>query len=208
MEFKTILVHTAYTIFFIALIVKDVLWLRTIITIAGLCWLTFGHVTNDLGIVIWNIVFTGINIYQIIGIIRERRPVELAPDLLEIYSDCFSNMKKRDFLNFWNFGREIQLENEMVCVQGEVPAELLYLKEGRAAVIRDQTPVTELKRLNFIAEMSFVTKKPASADVITTGIVMAWSREKLADLEKVNPKLITSLRVALGQDLSQKLITG
>ena len=126
-----ILINTAYLIFLFALVVRDVLWLRIIMTIASFCWIAYAFKVDSLSMQIWNIVFTVINIYQVMVIIKERRPISLSAQQEEIYQDCFSVMSKRDFLRFWSLGEIKPFEND--CAAGSIELFLSCRAESSCA---------------------------------------------------------------------------
>jgi hypothetical protein len=198
--------HAAYAIFLFSLIVKDMLWLRLIMSAATVLVLAYAFQTHNNTILVWNTVFLVINVYHIVRIILQRRPIDLPPELDEIYRGSFSNMSKRDFLNFWRFGREIALEDGRVCQEGVQPDGLYYVTDGRAEVLRGDARLVTRDRLNFIAELSFFTGKPASADVRISGKAMTWTRDKLEDLKKINPDLVKALRESIAHGICEKLV--
>ena len=67
--------------------------------------------------------------------------------------------------------------------------------------------VATLCRGRFIAEMSFLTGDPASADVIAHGRVtyISWNSEKLKHLRTLNPSLMFNIQSVLEKDLSAKI---
>lgn len=202
-----ILINGAYVIFLVAIIVKDILWLRIIMTVASFCFVGYAFLMESRSMQAWNVLFTAINLFQILRILRERRPVVLSPELKEIYSDCFRNMNRREFLTFWNFGMERDVTDVLLCRQGQVPAELYYVLEGELEVLLDGRSVGRLGRLNLVGEMSVLTRRAASADVRTLGKarIKAWPRTALDDLAALQPGFYEKIRVSMGEDLAQKL---
>lgn len=174
-------------------------------TVACVCFITFGIMSSNNSMIGWNILFIILNIYQVVRLILERRPVTLSEDLESIYESRFKNMKKRDFLNFWHFGHEICYLNAKVCEEGKDPEQLMFLINGKADVKQGEKLLTSLESNNFIAEMSYMSDKPASADVTITGTTLVWPRKKLEEIEEIYPALIHDLRVSIGGDLSHKL---
>ena len=203
-----ILINAAYFIFLFSLVVRDVLWLRIIMSVATLLVIVYATLIDRTSILVWNCVFMGINVVQIVRILIERRPITLPPHLEEIFSDCFANRSRRDFLNFWGFGREVELDNEQVCTEGREPGRMFYITDGEAEVSRKGEVIATRERLNFIAELSFFTGKPASADVTVRGKAMVWTRDKLEDLKKIKPDLVQALRESIGHSVCQKLVGG
>jgi hypothetical protein len=194
-----------YSIFLLALLVRDVLWLRIILTVASLCFVAFAWVIGAVGMQLWNVAFTTINIVHVLIILRERSHLHLTADLRLAYNDCFWHMTRREFVRLWTAGRPLRLDETKVCVQGVAPTELVYLLDGVARVERDGRHVVTLGKFNFIGEMSFLTESAASATVIVSGRAHGWTREQIAQLQQRSPILVDKLKISIGVDMSQKL---
>ena len=201
----SIVLNCAYIILFLSLAVRDMLVLRVIMTVACVCFITFGILSSNTSMISWNILFIVLNIYQVIRLVLERRPVSLSKEMEAIYESRFKNMKRRDFLNFWHFGNEMCYLNALVCEEGEDPDQLMFLVNGKADVKQGEKLLASLQSNNFVAEMSYMSDKPASADVTITGTTIVWTRKKLEKIESIYPSLIHDLRISIGGDLSQKL---
>ena len=201
----SIILNIAYIILFLSLAIREMLALRIVMTVACVCFISFGILTSNFSMISWNILFILLNIYHIIRLVLERRPVVLGTDLESIYEKCFSNMSRRDFLNFWHFGNEVCYLNAKVCEEGKEPEQLMFLVNGKADVTQGGKLLTSLEKGNFVAEMSYMSNQPASADVTITGTTIVWTRKKLSGLEEAYPNLIHDLRVSIGGDLSSKL---
>ena len=190
-----------------ALLVRDVLWLRGILMISQTLMISFSIVSSRDYITFWNGVFFTINTVQVIRLLLERRPIVLPPELEEIYNRVFSVMEKREFLYFWNTGKIFKVENDFLCEEGKVPQELMLIFKGEVSVMKNKKEVVKLQKGAFVAEMSFMTGEGATADVKAIGDVefIAWDSEKLANLKLANPDLMIKIQVILGKDLTEKL---
>ena len=162
------------------------------------------HVPTQL----WNGLFLLINAIMIGRILWERRPIAISPELADIYEATFRSMTPRDFLAFWEMGIPCRVEDEQLVEQGRMPDGLQLVLEGVAEVHREGKHVANIERGTFVAEMSFLTGKPANANVCAKGPVtfVSWNRRKLAMLSAVHPTVYLELQKALGRDLSRKAI--
>lgn len=61
-------------------------------------------------VIFWNVLFVSINLFQIIALLRQRRPVLIEEELMPIYNKVFSSMRKKDFLYLWKKGHVIEGE--------------------------------------------------------------------------------------------------
>ena len=79
---------------------------------------------------------------------------------------------------------------------------------GNADVVREQKKIATLGRGQFIAEISYITGNPASADVIITegATFYVWDRKSLDDLRKSKPNIMSKLDRIITFDMAGKLI--
>ena len=72
----------------------------------------------------------------------------------------------------------------LLIKQGEHQKEISMILSGLVDVKKDDIQIAALVRGSFIAEMSFLTGKAASADVYANGTVryISWNQKKLKDL--------------------------
>lgn len=209
METTLILLNAYYIFLTLALMAKEILWLRVIMILAGISIINYGLILGNDTIVIWNAVFLAINIVQVIRIMNERKPINLPDDIKDIYENIFTDVTKKEFFYFWNTGKTVDFMNERICTSGKVQKELYLIIDGSVKVKRNENEIAVLTRGSFVAEMSFLTGEPASADVFTEGksTLIAWSQEKLKNLKILNPNLYIRLQNILSKDLTKKLKT-
>ncbi len=203
---QDILLNLGYGLNLVALTVRDVLWLRAVLLPAQISFLSWGAVSGIRATVIWNVIFIAINLFQIVRILRERRPITLPAELSGIYTQTFSAMKPREFWLFWETGRVQTVSDAPIVRQNEKPTELMFLVKGKAEVVNDGATIAVLEPGQFAAEMSFLSGKPASADVIAAGEVelRLWNQRRLSLLDKVNPQLSLKLQKILSRDVMTK----
>ena len=204
---QDILINIGYILMLGAFVVYDILWLRSILISAQLSLLSYGVFTDNYAVIFWNGLFVIINTIQVIYLIKQRQPIELPTDLLDLYENYFKEMRRREFLYFWNMGTVNKVNDKLLIKQGEHQKEISLILSGLIEVKKNQNKIAELNRGSFIAEMSFLTGKPASADVYAKGTVryIAWNQKKLKDCEKLNPQLLIKIQNILGKDLAEKV---
>ena len=71
----------------------------------------------------------------------------------------------------------------------------------------NEKPIAILERGSFIAEISFLTGEPASADVHAKGevIFISWKSDRLKNLQHENSSFWMKLQHALSEDLIRKV---
>jgi len=198
-----------YLFTFLALTIKDVLWLRIILAIAQILLGIYQLQVNRIDIVVWNGIFTAVNIYHIINIIRSRKPLYIPKEIEDIYNNIFNHFTDREFMNFWSLGKNKKSSNSLLIKEGEKQKKLYLILSGTVNVKRNNKILNTLKRGNFIAEMSLITNEPASADIYSNKDIqyIMWEQAELRHFEKTNKDLWIKLHNILSKDLIEKIKT-
>jgi len=207
MDLHFIVLNISYILVTIGLLVRDMLLLRSMITISELLIIGWALTVGNHVIAGWNAVFLVINLVQIVRLIIERMPVKLPKELEDIYINVFNELKEREFLYFWNTGKTISITDKFLCRENQYQDELMLILDGQVSVCKNGIEIAKLQRGSFVAEMSFMTGEPSSADVVNSAKTscIVWSKEKLKHLQQLNQDLLVKLQVTLGKDLTYKL---
>ena len=201
------LLNAAYLCMLIALAVRNILFLRIILITAQGLFIGYSLVTANYTVLIWNSLFSVINLSHVIVLQRRRRPVQIPAELQDIYKEVFHDMSKREFLYFWQIGKETIHEEAVIVEEGRPQEEVMLILSGSARVMKNSKEIAELHRGSFVAEMSLLTGEPASADVVcqTPVTTITWSQKNLRSLKKLNFELWTKIQHVLSKDLVGKV---
>lgn len=200
--------HTAYFITFVALAIREVLFLRIVLSCANSLQVVYQlFYNNNPDIAFWNFIFLLVNTIQVVKLIRERSPVKIPHEIEDIFRTKFSNMTHREFLYFWSLGKQKEITDSTVIDEGEYQKSIFLILSGQAQVQRDERIIATLNRPEFVGEISFITREPASADVNSKGkmFYIEWDQEELRRLKISNPAFWTKLNQILGEDLAKKI---
>ena len=118
------LVNLGYVIMLLALLVRDMLWLRTILMSAQIILFSYGVITANYSVAFWNTLFFSINGFQVVRLLRERRPIELPAEIVDLYNNIFPSMHRREFLNLWYMGSIRDAENEQLIKANRIQKKL------------------------------------------------------------------------------------
>ena len=202
------IIHLAYLITFVALAIRDVLFLRIVLSFANVLQVVyqFGF-NNQPDIALWNGLFLMINTIQVFKLIRERSPVKIPDEIEDIYRTKFSDMTQREFLYFWNLGQQKDVTDSQLMKEGDYQKSLFLILSGNAQVSRDSRVIATLHRPEFVGEISFITREPASANVDAKSKLyyIEWDQEELRRVKVKNPTFWTKLNQCLGEDLAKKI---
>ena len=202
-----IFLNLGYFIVFLALAIREILWLRITITLGQSTLFSYSMLNGNYNIAFWNSVFVMVNIIQIIIIYRERQQLEIPEEVQDIYESIFHTNTDRQFLYFWDHGKIRFVENKTIIKAGDIQKDLMLVLNGTAKVMRGKDVIAKLHRGQFIAEISYITGKTASADVeVGEGLTyMTWDREILDNLRKTKPAIMEKLDRILTLDIAEKL---
>lgn len=191
----------------LSLLAKEILWLRVFMIFAGISIVIYGIIADNSVVAIWNSGFLLINVVQVIRLLNERKPITLPENLEEIYNSNFNTLRRKEFLNFWNIGQIHKENNIKLCEEGKIQKEIHLILNGEVSVVKNGNEITKLSKGSFVGEISFLTGKPANADVISISEVefISWSQDKLRNFKLANKDLFIKLQTALGENLSKKL---
>ena len=210
--FNTINIITFLPYFtkFIALSIRDVLWLRIILIVAE-CGLfvrsSFFLDPPNYHVAFWNLVFIIVNSTMAIRILNERRPVPIPDDLRDLYENVFFRKTSKEFISFWRKGEIINYNDDYLIRDGEMQDKLILILFGKCRVVKNEKEVAVLGREKFVAEMSYLTGEPASADVKADGkmTVICWDSKTLKTIKNNDIKMWLKIKDSLTKDLIEKL---
>jgi len=205
-----ILVHFANLMYLTSYLVRDILWLRIFTILAGSSLLPYYYLQPSplWEPIAWNLVFISINAVQSVILVLERRPVHLQGDELALYRLAFDRLSPRNFKKLLRLGEwaEASPGQSIVAADSELDR-IIVIFDGDVAVRRKDENVAQLSPGNFIGEMSFLTGKPATADVVALSNTqhVSWRFEDLNRFLPKHPELRAAFQNILGSDLVRKL---
>ena len=199
--------NAGYLFMLIALTIRNILFLRIILISAQGLFVAYNIVTANYTVLMWNCLFLAINLFQVMLLLRRRRPVQIPDEVADVYENTFHDMSKREFLYFWQIGKEAVHDKETIVEEGHPQEKVMLILNGSAAVMKNSTEIAELNRGSFVAEMSFLTGEPASADVMcrTPVTTITWSQDNLRNLKNLNFELWMKVQHVLSKDLVGKV---
>ena len=208
MEQSLLILNIGYALTFVALAIREVLWLRSTLTAAQVLLFTyhFFYADNQTA-AFWTAIFVLVNSYNIVKIILERRPKLIPDEIRDLYDGIFKSLTTREFLYFWNMGTIRSVTDDYLIHSGEHQDNLLLVLSGSANVQVNGEIIASLDRGAFIAEISFLSGEPASADVYVNEelIFISWRSGRLKNMQNENPEFWMKLQHALSEDLIKKV---
>ena len=190
-----------------AYILRSMLWLRVLLACAALTYIVSGVSLGITSMIRWNSAYLAINLFHIGYLLLDRVTITLPSEARAIYPRYFSSLSTREF-------RRLLLRNEFQLFQDQniideytVPERLYLILRGEVSIVRDREVIAVLKPGDFIGEMSFLSREPASATARADNLVQCayWTREDLDRLGQRRPEGYNRFIAIVGCDLVRKL---
>jgi hypothetical protein len=204
------LVHFSNILLLVAYSVRDILWLRWFAVAAALTNIPYYLVQGTVlwPPVLWALVFSAINLYQIVRIYLERRPVVLSEDEQKLYDLGFRSLRPREFGSVSLVGEWKSAEaGERVVTEGKPVSSLCISIAGSAEVRKQGERLGELRPGQIIGTAMALTGDPSPVDVTFTepARYMRWPLPSLRRFIDMRPDLRVALQGLVNRDLAGKL---
>jgi CRP-like cAMP-binding protein len=191
-------------------VVRDILWLRGLTVVGGILAAAYFLLLPDVAwnAIAWIALFTLINVVQIVLLLVDRRPVQLSDDAERLHELAFSALTRRELAKLLAIARwESVAAGTRLVTRGEDVNRLMVVVSGRARVERSGHARAELGPGRLIGEMSFVTGKSPTADVVAVehALIVSWPKDALQAFLAGNPELAVAVERVIGADLARKL---
>jgi len=204
------LVHFSNILMLLSYSVRDILWLRWFAVAAALTNIPYFLLQGTVlwPPVLWALVFTVINLYQIARLYLERRPVVLSDDEQKLYDLGFHALRPREFVALSLVGEwKSAKAGERVVTEGEPVSCLCISIAGNADVRKQGRRIGGLRPGHIIGTALALTGDPSPVEVtfIEPARYMRWSLPNLRNFMDKRPELRITLQGLVNRDLAGKL---
>lgn len=202
--------HLSYVLIAISYWMTNIFWLRVVAVIGlSLEILYFALSGGDLRAGIgWDLVFIGINLYQIYRLVRDRLSLRLPEADRDLLRGVFTGLDDTQIARLLTAGELCELSAGAILAEENQPlGKLFFICAGRVKVAISGREVSELGAGNFIGEVAFLTERPATATVIAEGPVraLAFDRDKLNQFFRNETEVAGLIYQLIGRELAQKI---
>jgi CRP-like cAMP-binding protein len=204
------LVHFSNILMLAAYSVRDILWLRWFAVAAALTNIPYFLLQGTVlwPPVLWALVFTAINLYQITRLYLERRPVVLSEDEQRLYDLGFRSLRPREFLSLSLVGEwKSAAPGEKVVTEGEPVSRVCIPITGSADVRKRGERIATLRPGHIIGTSLALTgeQSPVEVSFNEPARYMSWSLPRLRSFVDKRPDLRVTLQGLVNRDLAGKL---
>jgi CRP-like cAMP-binding protein len=182
--------------------------LQCLYFIACILFIISGAIFKVYPMIIVNICYLLVNIYQIVRLLADRSPTLIPYNLRSLYNNLFQDLRPREFLRFLQMGeRGTAKINELLYRDGDYTDYMILIMEGEVAIEKNGTFIARLPHYYFLGEMRYLTGGAISANVrvVQDVVFIKWTYQIIAALKKKNPELFAKFYNILSKDLVNKL---
>lgn len=208
MDLNDIFLNLAYLAMLGAFLIREIFWMRLALVLSQAFFITYALRADNFSMTVWNTGFILINLYQVVRILSQRRPIKLPENLEDIYRHSFRLLSRREFLYFWRTGRREERVESDIVREGERQQSLYLVLEGTAAIFRAGKEVGEVRRGDFLADScDFISPgaSPISARARGEISLRRWDYPVLEDIQKIDPSLMLKIQRIVSGYLTAKL---
>ncbi len=202
--------HAYNIIYLIAYALRDILWIRLMVTTAALVQLAyfFMAIPNPWSAAPWILMAIGINGYHSVRLLVEKGTINFNSEERTIHQTVFPTMTLLQFKHLLQIARWHTFgERAEIIKRGVACNDLILLVEGSANVQLDSQNIATLAKNNFAGEMSYLTNQPTTASVVAADTVrcLLWKGDDLRKLMEKEPDLNMALQSVFNKILVKKL---
>jgi Popeye-like protein len=205
-----LLVHFSNILLLVSYSVRDILWLRWFAVAAALTNIPYFLIQGTIlwPPVIWAMVFTAINLFQIARIYLERRPVTLSPDEQMLYDLSFKTLRPREFVSLLLAGQwKDAAPGEQLLAEGEQASSVCIPIKGSVDVLRRGERLGMFRPGDLVGTALALTGEPSSVEarVSEAARYMCWPLASLRTFLEKRPELRVTIQALVNRDLARKL---
>jgi len=210
MQLADYLVHLSNILLLVSYSVRDILWLRWFAVGAALINIPYFLLQGTVlwPPVLWALVFTAINLFQITRIYLERRPVVLSEDERKLYDLGFQSIRPREFVALALVGEwKSAAPGETVVTEGEPISGVCIAIIGSAEVRKHGDRIGALRPGHIIGTALALSGAPSPVELVFAepARYMRWSLPDLRAFMDKRPELRVTLQQHVNRDLAGKL---
>lgn len=203
-----VLLNTAYLIYTVSGLFKDMLSLRVVWMMSTLFFIAHGLVDRLWPAVWWNVPVMIIHTYMIGSLLRQRRGIDLDDEAEAIRTLLFADLDRVSFNALWHCGVERHLNDGHVMIVQDRPVdELSLILHGEVEVLVDGKTPLRMGHFRLIGEISTLAGGTATATVSAHGELRmrVWKKVDLDACGAAHPRVEVALLRLMGQEAARKL---
>lgn len=192
--------------------VRDILWLRILSVVGGALLIPY-YAMQAMPLkaaIEWSVVFIVINVYWIVRLMIERRPVHFTPDEARLRQLSFPSLTPQEARDLYAMGAWDDIVAGASLVEHDSSSNRFsVILRGDADVIYRGEKISQLGEGQFVGATDLHVDTTPDIDVLmqTAARVMCWPRNRLQAFLAKRPDVALALERSVGFELQQILDT-
>ena len=190
--------------------VRSMLMLRILAISAQLTFIPycFFQPTPLWSAIAWNLLFLGVNIFNVVKLLLEKRPVILNPDEEKIYNLAFKTLSPREFLTLLTLGEwRDGTAGEPIIIPNQHNAYVSILCSGEAVAALGDRELVKIPEGKLLGIPSVLVGEPINFEIRLSvpSRYMRWSVVQLRQFTDKRPEIRDKLQSIVSRDLAQSV---
>lgn len=201
--------HISYILLIGSMLMRKMLYLRILAISAGTFSATYYITVGDPVSLFWEILFTLVNLTQLIILAIENRRGRFTAEEEAFVKAVLPTLERAQTRRLLKLGEWTEIaDGKVLIVEDTTPSNLFYLVNGSATVERAGRPIGMVGPGDFLGEMSYLTGSAATATVtsVTPLRYLAFDRKNLRAFLEKNDEVRHALESGFNRNLIDKLV--
>jgi CRP-like cAMP-binding protein len=201
--------HISYILLIGSMLMRKMFYLRILAISAGSFSATYYITVGDPVSLFWEILFTLVNLTQLIILAIENRRGRFTAEEEAFVKAVLPTLERAQTRRLLKLGEWTEIaDGKVLIVEDTTPSNLIYLVNGSATVERAGRPIGMVGPGDFLGEMSYLTGSAATATVtsVTPLRYLAFDRKSLRAFLEKNDEVRHALEAGFNRNLIDKLV--
>ncbi len=202
-------ITAANLLYLISYSVRDILWLRILTVVAALLLIPYYEMQPKplTDAIYWNVLFIAINVYWIIRLGIERRPVHFTDDEARLKAIAFPSLTEQDAKKLFGMGTWDDVMPGLSLVQRDNQTQRFsVILRGSADVAHNGIKISELGQGQFVGTIDVRAAELALDVLVRLNVrAMCWPRSTLQTFLAKRPDVELALERSVGLEVQQLL---
>ena len=205
------LIHIANILILLSFLVKEIMYLRILSIFGGFAFIGYFSLNFDTvqwSGILWNSFFILINLYQVIQLIIERRPIKFNERELQMKKIAFPDISDREWLDLLNIGewKTIAKSNYTSSIFTDT---IVILSDGNLKCSHINRTSTNLSVGSLIGGICYLTGETVYEDISCSSDIemLAWNISDFRVYVQSKPQVSAGFQKLIGQEIIRQRVS-